>query len=104
MLEKGYEVYNITSALPTNSIESYLDNIKLGLLLISVTLDENLDSVIRFIKEIRNPCNIPIIVGGNAIKSASKSQIQLLKKYDKVYFDLEKLDNLITNIKILIDN
>jgi hypothetical protein len=40
----------------------------------------------------------------NAIKSASKSQIQLLEKYDKVDFDLEKLVNLITNIKILIDN
>ena len=104
LLEKGYEVYNITSPLPTNSIESYLNNIKLGLLLISVTLDENIDSVIRFIKEIRNSCNIPLIVGGNAIKSASKSQIQLLEKYDKVYFDLEKLGNLITNIKILIDN
>ena len=104
LLEKGYEVYNITSPLPTNSIESYLNNIKLGLLLISVTLDENLDSVIRFIKEIRNSCNIPLIVGGNAIKSASKSQIQLLEKYDNVYFNFEKLDNLITNIKILIDN
>ena len=104
LLEKGYEVYNITSPLPTNSIESYLDNIKFGLLLISVTLEDNLDSVIRFIKEIRNSCNIPIIVGGNAIKSESKSQIQLLEKYDKVYFDFEKLDNLITNIKILIDN
>ncbi|MCJ7637969.1 MAG: B12-binding domain-containing protein [Nitrososphaeraceae archaeon] len=104
LLEKGYEVYNITSPLPTNSIESYLNNIKFGLLLISVTLEENLDSVIRFVKEIRNSCNIPIIVGGHAIKFASKSQIQLLEKYDKVYFDLEKLGNLITNIKILIDN
>jgi MerR family transcriptional regulator, light-induced transcriptional regulator len=104
LIEKGYEVYNITSPLPTNSIKSYLNNIKFGLLLISVTLEENLDSVIRFVKEIRNSCNIPIIVGGNAIKFASKSQIQLLEKYDKVYFDLEKLGNLITNIKILIDN
>ena len=26
LLEKGYEVYNITSPLPTNSIESYLNN------------------------------------------------------------------------------
>ena len=49
LLEKGYEVYNITSFLPTNSIESYLNNIKFGLLLISVTLEENLDSVSRFI-------------------------------------------------------
>jgi hypothetical protein len=48
LLEKGYEVYNITSAFPTNSIESYLNNIKFGLLLISVTLEENLDSVSRF--------------------------------------------------------
>ncbi|HEY5737663.1 MAG TPA: B12-binding domain-containing protein, partial [Nitrososphaeraceae archaeon] len=54
LLEKGYEVYNITSPLPTNSINTYLTNIKFGLLLISVTLEENLDSVIRFLKEIRN--------------------------------------------------
>ena len=102
LLEKGYEVFNITSPLPTNSIESYLDNIKLGLLLISVTLDENLDSVIRFIKEIRNSCNIPIIVGGNAIKSASKSQIQLLEKYDKVYLDLDNLTDIITNVNVVL--
>ncbi|MDW3631602.1 MAG: hypothetical protein QOK71_09205, partial [Nitrososphaeraceae archaeon] len=53
LLEKGYEVYNITSPLPTNSIESYLNNnIKFGLLLISVTLEENLDSVSRFMGRI----------------------------------------------------
>ena len=85
-----------------NSIESYLNNIKLGLLLISVTLDENLDSVIRFIKEIRNSCNIPLIVGGNAIKSASKSQIQLLEKYDKVYLDLDNLTDIITNVNVVL--
>jgi hypothetical protein len=42
-------------------------------------------------------------VGGNAIKFALKSQIELLEKYDKVYLDLEKLDDIITNVKILID-
>ena len=31
------------------------------------------------------------------------SQIELLEKYDKVYLDLEKLDDIITNVKILID-
>ena len=104
LLEKGYEVYNITSPLPTNSIESYLDNTNPGLVLISVTLEENINSTIRLLQEIRKSLQISVIVGGNAIKSASKSQIQLLEKYDKVYFDFEKLDNLITNIKILIDN
>ena len=104
LLEKGYEVYNITSALPTNSIESYLDNTNPGVVLISVTLEENINSAIRLVQEIRRSLQISVIVGGNAIKSASKSQIQLLEKYDKVYFNFEKLDNLITNIKILIDN
>src|SRR5215203_3191376 len=103
LLEKGYEVYNITSPLPTNSIESYLDNTNPHLVLVSVTLEENINSAIRLVQEIHKSLNISVIVGGNAIKFASKSQIELLEKYDKVYLDLEKLDDIITNIKILID-
>jgi methanogenic corrinoid protein MtbC1 len=103
LLEKGYEVYNITSPLPTNSIESYLDNINSHLVLVSVTLKENINSAIRMVQKIRKSLNISVIVGGNAIKYASKSQIELLEKYDKVYLDLEKLDDIITNVKILID-
>ncbi|HEU5171991.1 MAG TPA: B12-binding domain-containing protein, partial [Nitrososphaeraceae archaeon] len=97
LLEKGYEVYNITSTLPTNSIESYLDNTNSHLVLVSVTLKENINSAIRLVQKIRKSLNISVIVGGNAIKFASKSQIELLEKYDKVYLDLEKLDDIITN-------
>jgi len=103
LLEKGYEVYNITSPLPTNSIESYLDNTDPHLVLVSVTLEENINSAIRLVQEIRKSLNISVIVGGNAIKFASKSQIELLEEYDKVYLDLEKLDDIISNVKILID-
>ena len=101
LLEKGYEVYNITSPLPTNSIESYLYNIDPSIIIISVTLQDNINSAIRFIHEIRQSFNIPIIVGGNAIKLASKSQIQLLEKYDKVYLNLGKLNDMFTYIKTL---
>ena len=103
LLEKGYEIYNITSPLPTNSIESYLDNTNPHLVLVSVTLEENINSAIRLVQEIRKSLNIPVIVGGNAIKFASKSQIELLEEHDKVYLDLEKLDDIISNVKILID-
>ncbi|HZB64682.1 MAG TPA: B12-binding domain-containing protein [Nitrososphaeraceae archaeon] len=103
LLEKGYEVYNITSALPTNSIESYLDNINPSIVVISVTLKENINSAIRFIQEIRQSFNIPIIIGGNAIKFVLKSQIELLEKYDNVYHDLEKLNDIITYIKTLMN-
>src|ERR687897_1296905 len=103
LLEKGYEVYNITSPLPTNSIESYLDNINPHLVLVSVTLKENINSAIRFIQEIRQSFNIPIIIGGNAIKFILKSQIELLEKYDNVYHDLENLNDIITYIKTLMN-
>ena len=104
LLEKGYDVYNITSPLPTNSIESYyLDKINSSIIIISVTLKENINSSIRFVQQIRQSFNIPIIIGGNAIKFASKSQIELLEQYDKVYFDLEKLEDIITYIKTLMN-
>jgi methanogenic corrinoid protein MtbC1 len=103
LLEKGYEVYNITSPLPTNSIESYLDNINPGVILISVTLEENINSAIRLVNEIRKSFQIPIIVGGNALKFASKSQIQQLEKYDKIYLDLEYLADIINNVKIVLN-
>ena len=103
LLDKGYEVYNITSPLPTNSIESYLDKTNPGVVLISVTLEENINSAIRLVREIRKSFQISIIVGGNAIKFASKSQIQLLEKYDKVYLDLENLADIITNVKVILN-
>jgi methanogenic corrinoid protein MtbC1 len=101
--EKGYEVYNITSPLPTNSIQSYLYHIDPIVTIISVTLEENIKSAIRFVQEIRQSFNIPIIVGGNAIKFVPKFQIELLEKYDKVYLNLEKLNDMITYIKTLMN-
>ena len=103
MIEKGYEVYNITSPLPTNSIGSYLYNIDPNIIIISVTLEENINSTIRFIQEIRQYFDIPIIIGSNAIKLVSKSQIKLLEKYNKIYFNLEKLSDMTTFIKTLIN-
>ena len=52
LLERGYEVYNITSPIPTNSIDSYyLDNINSSIIIISVTLKENINSSIRFVQQ-----------------------------------------------------
>ena len=103
LIEKGYEVYNLTSPLPTNSIGSYLYNIDPNIIIISVTLEENINSTIRFIQEIRQYFNIPIIIGGNAIRLVSKSQIKLLEKYNEVYFNLEKLSDMSSFIKTLIN-
>jgi methanogenic corrinoid protein MtbC1 len=103
LLEKGYDVYNLTSPLPTNSIESYLYNTNPYLVLVSVTLQENINSSIRLVQEIRKSLSIPILLGGNAIKFVSKSQLKILEKYDKVYLDSEKLDDILTDVKLLIE-
>jgi MerR family transcriptional regulator, light-induced transcriptional regulator len=103
LLEKGYEVYNLTSPLPTNSIESYLYNTNPHLVLVSITLQENINSSIRLVQEIRKSLDIPILLGGNAIKFVSKSQLKILEKYDKVYLDSEKLDDILTDVKLLIE-
>jgi hypothetical protein len=103
LLERGYEVYNLTSPLPTNSIESYLYNTNPHLILVSVTLQENINSSIRLVQEIRKSLDIPILLGGNAIKLVSKHQLRLLEKYDKVYLDSEKLDNILADVKILME-
>ncbi len=80
-----------------------MDKTNPGVVLISVTLEENINSAIRLVREIRKSFQISIIVGGNAIKFASKSQIQLLEKYDKVYPDLENLADIITNVKVILN-
>ena len=90
--------------LPINSIDSYyLDNINSSVIIISVTLKENINSSIRFVQQIRQSFNIPIIIGGNAIRFALKSQIKVLEQYDKVYLDIEKLDDMLTYIKTLMN-
>jgi MerR family transcriptional regulator, light-induced transcriptional regulator len=103
LLEKGYDVYNLTSPLPTNSIESYLYNTNPHLILVSVTLQENINSSIRLVQEIRKSLDIHILLGGNAIKFVSKSQLKILEKFDKVYLDSEKLDDILTDVKLLIE-
>ncbi|HEY5737209.1 MAG TPA: hypothetical protein VIS28_02935, partial [Nitrososphaeraceae archaeon] len=69
----------------------------------SVTLEENINSAIRLVYEIRKSFQISIIVGGNALKFASKSQIQQLEKYDKIYLHLEYLADIINNVKVVLD-
>ena len=80
-----------------------MDNTNPGVILISVTLEENINSAIRLVYEIRKSFKTPIIVGGNALKFASKSQIQQLEKYDKIYLDLEYLSDIINNVKVVLN-
>jgi len=88
LLQKGYKVYNISPSIPTESIIKYIKEINPSLIMISVTLADNIGSAKRLIKKINSEFNIPILLGGQAIT-----------KYDlKEKKDIEKIN---INTKII---
>ena len=88
LLQKGYKVYNIPPSIPTESIIKYIKEINPSLIMISVTLADNIGSAKRLIKKINSEFNIPILLGGQAIT-----------KYDlKEKKDIEKIN---INTKII---
>jgi methanogenic corrinoid protein MtbC1 len=67
LLARGYKVLNASPSAPSDTIIRYVKNAELDAILISVTLLENLGSAERLIQSIQAACNIPILIGGQAI-------------------------------------
>lgn len=67
LINKGYNVYNISPSTPSEDILKYVRNIQPDLILMSITLNANLSSGIKLVKNITKEYNIPILVGGQAI-------------------------------------
>jgi methanogenic corrinoid protein MtbC1 len=71
LVERGYQVKNLSPSIPTDSMINYINETKPLLILISVTLIDNIGSAIRLVKKISTVFNIPILVGGLAINHGS---------------------------------
>ncbi|HEY7228024.1 MAG TPA: cobalamin B12-binding domain-containing protein [Nitrososphaeraceae archaeon] len=73
LLSKGYKVYNASPSLPADSIIHSLSNIQPDAVLISVTLEDNIQTAKNLIRKIRTEfSSLPIIVGGMALNNANK--------------------------------
>ncbi|MCV0412102.1 cobalamin-dependent protein [Nitrosarchaeum sp.] len=66
---KGFKVYNIGTAIPTESILSFIEYNKPDIVLLSITLEDNIPAGQRLVKKIKDQYNIPILVGGFAFQS-----------------------------------
>ncbi|HEY5735974.1 MAG TPA: cobalamin-dependent protein [Nitrosopumilus sp.] len=66
---KGFKVYNIGTSIPTESIMSFIENNNPDIVLLSITLQDNLSAGQRLVKKIREKHNIPILIGGGAMQS-----------------------------------
>ena len=81
LVSKGNTVYNLAPFTPASLILESIELNKPDCVFISVTLDENMLSANRMIQKINDQYNIPIIVGGQAVKSDSESENVLIGQH-----------------------
>jgi methanogenic corrinoid protein MtbC1 len=102
-LQKGYKVHNISPSAPTESILKYIKETNPSLIMISVTLKDNLESSKRLIKKINMEFRTPVLLGGLAITESNERQkkdIELIGTNVKIVIDttLEALTRIVENI------
>jgi len=71
---KGFKVYNMGTSIPTESLLNFIENNKPDIILVSITLEDNISAGQRLVKKIKECYNIPILVGGFAIQSKKVSR------------------------------
>ena len=80
---KGFKVYNIGTSIPTESILSFIEYNNPDIVLVSITLEDNISAGQRLVKKIKEQYDIPILVGGFAF------QEEKIHKFDaKVIHDV----------------
>lgn len=76
LLEKGYRVSNISPSVPTESIVKEVREINPSIVLLSVTLHDNIGSAIRLVRKLGENFQVPIILGGFAINNCNPKEIK----------------------------
>ena len=65
---KGFKVFNMGTSIPTESIIEFINMKKPDIVLISITIQDNVLAGQRLAKKIRGESEIPILVGGYAMQ------------------------------------
>lgn len=92
----GHRVYNLTPTEPHNSIVSFVESTKPDSIVISVTLNDSIKPAQRLIKKIAERIDVPIFVGGQAIKD---EQVQFEYAHIIIDTNLKNIARLVTSKK-----
>ncbi len=65
---KGYKVFNMATSIPSDSILYFIEHNEPDVVMVSITLDDNLKTGQRLIKKIKDSFDVPILVGGFALE------------------------------------
>jgi len=66
---KGFKVFNMGTSIPTDAIIEFIDMKKPDIVLISITINDNMAAGQRLAKKIREQSKIPILIGGYALQA-----------------------------------
>ena len=64
----GFKVFNMSTSAPTESILNFIDDNNPDMILLSITISDNLKSGQRLARKIKQEFDIPIFVGGLAVQ------------------------------------
>ena len=90
---KGFKVYNMGTSIPTESILSFIDTNKPEVVLISITLEDNLTAGQRLVRRIKDEYDIPVFVGGYAL------QTEKIPKFDAEIISDSGLEEILKIIR-----
>jgi methanogenic corrinoid protein MtbC1 len=76
LLSKGFKVYNISTSIPSDYIMDYIRDLQPDIVLVSITLVENIKSAERLIHQIHAKYNnkLPVVIGGSAFNNMKQYQ------------------------------
>jgi methanogenic corrinoid protein MtbC1 len=83
----GFEVFNMCTSVPTESILNFIDDNNPDIVLISITISDNIDPGRRLVRKINKESDIPVLVGGLAVQENTS-----LKFGGKIIGDLSLSD------------
>ena len=71
---------NISPSVPTESIVKEVKEINPSIVLLSVTLHDNIGSAIRLVRKLGEKFQIPILLGGIAINNCNPKEIKEMEQ------------------------
>ena len=66
---KGFKVYNMETSVPTESILDFIKVNRPDVVLVSITIEDNLAAGQRLVKRISDSYDMPVMVGGYAVQT-----------------------------------
>lgn len=92
---KGYKVFNMRTSMPTETLLSFIKDNNPDIVMLSITLEDNLKAGQRLVKKIKENFNVPIIIGGYAFTN------EKIPRFDADVFkdsSLEELPKIIRDV------